>query len=290
MENQFTLPTPFDYLDYRRYLADYFSACRMGDSKFSLRAFAHRAGLPLSNSGLFNKLIAGKRNLTLDLRVKLAKALKLGSEEARYFDLLVQFNQSRDGEGQQYFYAQMAKFRKSKARVIKRDGYDYYSRWHYSIVRAFFGINGKEKNPAAIGQKIFPQLSTHEVEDSIRLLVKMGLVTKTANGYTLTDKHIATERENRDFVGKLRIQEMIRLSQEVFNHIPHGDREYSAMTMYISKQGYQILSERIRAFREEFKTLVSADQDEDRIYTLAIQFFPNNILPEWGTGAAPRKP
>jgi len=66
MQARPTPPSVFEYLDYRRYLADYFTARRISDANFSLRAFALKAGLPLSNSSFFSKVIAGKRNLTLE--------------------------------------------------------------------------------------------------------------------------------------------------------------------------------------------------------------------------------
>ena len=52
------------------------------DANFSLRAFALKAGLPLSNSSFFSKVIAGKRNLTLDLQFRIAKALKVDHAQA----------------------------------------------------------------------------------------------------------------------------------------------------------------------------------------------------------------
>ena len=285
MQARPTPPSVFEYLDYRRYLADYFTARRISDANFSLRAFALKAGLPLSNSSFFSKVIAGKRNLTLDLQFRFAKALKLPANEIKYFGLLVQFNQTRDPDGKKHFYAELARYGKSKARIIDKEGYDYYSRWQNSIVRAFFGIEQKENNPAAIGRRVFPQIPANEVEEAVSLLLRLGMISKTANGYALRDPNIATERENKDFVGKLRIQEMLRLAQDVFNHVPPGDREYSAMTVYISEQGYQALKDRIRTFREEMKSIVGADQGEDRIYTLGLQFFPNNRLPGWRPGA-----
>jgi uncharacterized protein (TIGR02147 family) len=279
--NQPSLPSVFDYLDYRRYLADWLTARRLIDPGFSLRAFALKAGLPLSNSSFFSKVISGKRNLTLDLQFRIAKALKLGATEIKYFGVLVQFNQSKDPEGKQHLYSELARYAKSKARIIGMEGYEYYSRWQNSSVRAYFGIDQKENNPASIGRKVFPQVPAKEVEDAIQLLLRLGMISRTANGFGLRDANIAVERENKDFVGKLRIQEMLKLAHDVFNHVPPGDREYSAMTVYISKQGYRSLQEKIRAFREEVKSLVGSDKGEDRIYTLGMQFFPNNQLPEW---------
>lgn len=281
MQTQTKPPSVFDYLDYRRYLSDYLTARRISDENFSLRAFAVKAGLPLSNSSIFSKVIAGKRNLTMDMQFRLAKAIKLSTNELKYFGLLVQFNQTKNPEGKQHLYAELAKYAKSKARIIDKEGYEYYSRWQNSIVRAFFGIDQKENNPTSIGKKVFPPIPAKEVEEAIALLLRLDLISKTANGFSLRDPNIATERGNKDFVGKLRIEEMLGLARDVFSHVPPEDREYSAMTVFISRQGYQALQEKIRVFREELKSLVAADRNEDRIYTLGMQFFPNSALPEW---------
>jgi uncharacterized protein (TIGR02147 family) len=275
------LPSIYDYLDYRRYLADWFEARRRTESGFSLRAFARKAGLPLSNSSFFSKVIAGKRNLTLDLQFRIAKALKLNSAEIKYFSLMVQMDQSKDPEGKRHLYAELAGHSKAKARVLGAEAHQYYSRWQNASVRAYFGLDQKENNPASIGRKVFPALPPSKVEDSIRLLLSLGLISKTANGYALRDRNIAVDPESKDSAGRLRILEMLKLAAEVFPHIPSQDRDFSAMTVYVSRQGYLQIREKIRAFREEVKAVVVADKAEDRIYTLAMQFFPNSQLPEW---------
>jgi uncharacterized protein (TIGR02147 family) len=197
MQAEIITPSVFDYLDYRRFLEDWFSSRRIADPKFSVRAFTRKAGLPISNSSFFSKVIAGKRNLTLDLRFKLVKALRLPHSETKYFELLVQFNQSKDAGSKQHFYGELARFRRSKARIIGKEGFEYYARWHYSIVRAFFGLDQRESNPAAIAEKVFPRLDVKEVEDAVRLLLGLGLITRTANGYALKDRHIARSGRTR---------------------------------------------------------------------------------------------
>ncbi len=275
------LPSVFDFLDYRRYLDEYFTARRLLDPRFSLRVFASRAGLPLSNSSLFSKIIAGKRNLTLDLQYKIAKALKLTSAESEYFGALVRFNQSKSGETREQLYKELGKYRKSKARILSKDAYAYYAHWRNTIIRAYIGINQHEKNPVAIGKAVFPTIPAKEVEASLQLLLQLGLIVKTANGYALSEANIATERENKDYVGKLRIEEMLKLAHDVFPHVPAEHREYSAMTVFISGKGYQAIQEKIRRFREEVKALVAEDQAEDRIYTMGLQFFPNSGFSGW---------
>lgn len=281
MPSQPTLPSVFEYSDYRRFLADWFEARRRTESGFSLRAFALKAGLPLSNSSFFSKVIAGKRNLTLDLQFRIAKALKLNPAEIKHFGLMVQMDQSKDPEGKRHLQAELAGHAKSKARILGGEAQEYYAKWQNASVRAFFGLDQKEKNPASIGRKVFPPLPAGKVEEAIRLLLSLGLISKTANGYALRDRNIAVDHETKDSVGRLRIQDMLALAAEVFPEVPAADRDYSAMTISVSKQGYQSIKDRIRAFRDEVKSLAQADKAEDRIYTLAVQLFPNTYLPEW---------
>ncbi len=276
------LPSVYDFLDYRQFLSDWFQARRRMDSGFSLRAFALKVGLPLSNSSFFSKVIAGKRNLTLDQQFRVGKALKLTPAEIKYFSLMVQMDQSKDPESKQHLYAELAGTSRSKARVLGAEAYEFYSKWHHASIRAFFGIDQKENNPAAIGKRIFPQVPPGKVEESIRLLLSLGLITRTANGFALRERSIAADAESREPVGRMRVLEMLKLASEVFPQVPAADRDFSTMTLYLGKQGYRALREKIRAFREEVKSLAESDKDEDRIYTLAMQFFPNLQLPEWG--------
>lgn len=233
-------------------------------------------------------MISGSRNLTVDVQYKIAKALKLSVSETQYFGVLVRYCQSKSSEAKDQLFRELAKYRKSKARIISKEGYDYYANWRNAVIRAYFGIHQKEKHPAIIGNSLFPPIAAPEVETSIRLLTQLGLITKTANGYTLRDTNIATERENKEYVGKLRIHEMLKLAQDAFPHLPAEHREYSAMTVFISKQGFQAIQEKIRAFREEVKSLVSNDHGEDRIYSLALQFFPNSQFPDDSKPSSPK--
>lgn len=281
MPAQPALPSIFEYTDYRRFMADWFEARRRTETGFSLRAFALKAGLPLSNSSFFSKVIAGKRNFTLDQQFRVAKAMKLTSAEIKYFGLMVQMAQTKDPDGKKHLQAELTGYVKSKARVLGQEAQGFYAHWQNASVRAFFGLDQKENNPAAIGRRIFPAIPAAKVEESIRLLLSLGLIVKTANGYALKERNIAADAESKESVGRLRILEMLRLAAEVFPVVPAADRDFSALTVYVSRQGYQAIRDKIRTFREELKTLVQADKSEDRIYTLAMQFFPNTRLPEW---------
>jgi uncharacterized protein (TIGR02147 family) len=270
----------FEYLDYRAFLGEYCRRAKEENPLFSNRHFAAKAGLPVSNASLLSKVIAGKRNLTLDLRFKFGKAMGLIGEEFRYFDLLVQFNQATRMEAKNHFYSELAKYRGSRAKIIKSDEYQYYSKWYFSVIRAFFGYNQKEKNPQTIARLLYPPVSPKEVEEAIKILLDLKLIKRLANGYAVTENHISTEREILDLAGKNRMYEMTRLAMETFDQVPAEWREYNALTVYISQDGFRSIKERIQSFREELREMVEKDRREDRVYTLTMHFFPNVVIPE----------
>ena len=80
----------FRYLDYRRFLADYYRARKARG--FSYRAFSRAAGLGAPN--YLKLVIDGQRNLTAAMAARFAHACGLSGEGADYFAQLVEFNQA----------------------------------------------------------------------------------------------------------------------------------------------------------------------------------------------------
>lgn len=276
------------YLDFREYLQDWLEWRRAQNPDFSQRVFAKEAGLPLSSSSLLPAVLKGRRNLSQNLRVQFAMALKLGERDARYFDLLVQFNQAKGMEEKNHFFGQLSKFRASRAQILQESQMEFFSKWTYSAVRNYFGMDSKQGNPSVIGAKLLPKVPAAEVQEAIRLLTDLGLIKKTANGYTVTDKHVFTSKDVQAKSARGHIKELTRMSMEVLDEIPPEARQYNALMFTISPEGFVTVKDRIRSFLEELREIIDRDQKEDRIYTLTLQLFPNSQRPtegEAGRGA-----
>lgn len=271
-------PQILQYLDYRDFIRDYCAHRKTADPGFSQRNFAREAGLPLSSSSLLPAILKGRRNLSQSLRVKFGKAMGLGDREYRYFDLLVQFNQAKGMTEKNHFFAQLAKFRSSRAHIVGETQYRYFSKWYYSAVWNFFGIEQKQRHPGAIAARIFPPITPAQAEESIKLLLELGLIKKTASGYAVTDKHLYTEKDVRAMAAKQHIQELTGMAMQVFDSVPADRRQYNALMFSISREGFQAVKDRIRSFQEELREIIDRDGKEDRIYTLTMQLFPNSRL------------
>src|SRR5690606_18848803 len=81
--------------------------------------------------------------------------------------------------------------------------------------------------------------------------------------------------------------ELTRMSMELLEKTPADLRQYNALMFTVSPRGFTTVKERIRSFLEELREILDRDRDEDRIYSLTLQLFPNSRLPASGDGASP---
>lgn len=269
-------PRILQYLDYRDFIRDHCDCRKSVDPGFSQRAFAREAELPPSCSSLLPSVIKGRRNLSANLRIKFAKALGLSERDFRYFDLLVQFNQAKGMIEKNHFFSLLTKFRSSRARIVGEGQYRYYSKWYYSAVWTYFGIDQKQRHPAVIASRIFPSMTVAQVEESIRLLLSLGLIQKTASGYATTDKHLYTEKDIHAIATRQHLHELTETAMQALETVPPDRRQYNALMFSVSEAGFQAVKDRIRSFQEELREIVDSDSREDRIYTLTMQLFPNS--------------
>ena len=270
-------PILLDHLDYRSYIRNFVAWQKAKDKTFSFRIFALRCGIPASSASFICRVISGERMLTSELCVKIAKGMGLSGRESGYFLTLVQFNQAKTMETKNHFFLELSKYRGSRAKVLGEDQFQFYNHWINQVVWAYFGAERNQMHPAAIAKRIFPAVAPRQVEESIALLLRLKLIKKLANGYAPTDTQITTDKEIRDIAAKRQLKEMIGLSLDVMDKVAASRREYNSLTMYMSRKCFETVKERIGSFREELRVLVENDCNEDCVYTLTMQLFPNTV-------------
>ncbi len=272
-------PALFDYLDYRDYLNDYFQWRKGGEPSFSLRTFMGKVSHGLSSSGILSAVLKGKRKLSPSLRLKFSKAMSLNEKESQYFTLLVQFNEAKSMDEKNHFFAQLSRFRSSRAKLVKEEQFGLYAKWFYLVVWCYFGMDQKQKNPVTIAKKLRPSVTTGQVEEAISVLMRLGLIRKTANGYAPTDAHIQTEAEVRELVAQHHHREFLDMAAHQLDAVASQDRQYQTLVFSASRLTFETVKERMATFQEELREIFSRDKNEDGIYTLSMQLFPNTKSP-----------
>ncbi|GEM_PF-275042 len=272
-------PRIFEYLDYREYLDCYFAFRKSQDRNFSLRTFSRLPGLALSSSSFISAVLMGRKNLRQNLRIRFGRAMDLKPGELEYFELLIQFNQSKSTEERHHYFRLLSRFHGSKARVLHEGQHRFYAHWYYGAVWNYFGIHPDRNNPALIGKSLLPPLSPHQVEDAIRVLLDLKLIKKMANGYAVTDRHLATGKAFRGSTARQHHREYLALAMESMERAPAEDRRLHVLSFSVSRPGLERMMARMDSFRAELREILAADTGEDRIYALALQLFPCSVMP-----------
>jgi len=264
----------FEYIDYRKLLADLYKEKRAENSFFSYRYIAQKVGF--SSAGFFANIIQGKRNISQEFIFGFAQLFKFKKAETEYFELLVNFDQAKNHEQKKYYFEKILSSKKSKLKTTEKQQYEFYSKWYYTAVREildiyqFDGVNYME-----LAKRVSPCITVSEAKKSVELLQQMGFIRKNKDGYfEQTDQFITTGYEAQSVAITNFLVSTIDLAREAVDRYPRDKRSMSALSFSISEEGFKAIDERLKTFRREVLEIAKADKKRDRIYHVNFQIFP----------------
>ena len=274
-----TPPAVTDYLDFRSYLKDWFRHRKEVQPGYSMRTFANNPSLGISSTSYMSNLLKGTRNLTQRQRLQFIKALKLEGAAGEYFDFLVQFNQAKSIEEKNYFFSHLSKHRGSQAKILLEKQYVFFAKWHHSVIYNYLGLEKAEWAPARIARHLAENLTAEEVQESLGLLLDMGLIKKTANGFGITDRHLVTRKVFQGEVAKTYHREFLRLASGALDRYAPERRQFNVLAFSVSDKGFASVKQRIDAFLQEVREIIDRDVDMNQVNVLNIQLFPGARIP-----------
>jgi uncharacterized protein (TIGR02147 family) len=263
----------YEYTNYRLFLKDFYES-KKAESGYTYREFAKDAGMN-STSWLLH-LIKGTKNLSADSIIRIAKALKLGKAETGYFEMLVPFTQAKTNSVKDHYFQRMLVLkRKLKVVKISEEQYEYYTKWHHPVIRSLACKMDFGEDYGKLGRCLLPPISDREAKKSVRLLEKLGMISRNAQGrHVLNSAVISTGDE----VASLNVinyhKQVSRLAEDAHDLSPKEERDISALTLGIGEEDFHRIKARIQAFRKEIMEMAQAASDADRVYQLNFQFFP----------------
>lgn len=272
-------PVVTDFLDFRSFLKEWFRYRKEIQPGYSMRTFAANPALGISSTSYMSNLLNGNRNLTQRQRLQFIKALKLEGTPAEYFDFLVQFNQARTLEEKNYFFAHLSKHRGSQAKILLEKQYEFFAKWHHSVIYNYLGLEKAEGAPARIAKHLAEELSPAEIQESLDLLLAMGLIRKTANGFGVTDRHLVSRKVFTGQVAKDYHREFLRLASRALDKFGPERRQFNVLAFSVSDKGFAAVKQRIDAFLQEVREIVDRDEGINQVNLLNIQLFPGAHIP-----------
>lgn len=274
------MPDIFKYLDYRRYLKDFYQAKkRQKGSAFSFRSFARDAGFSSPN---FLKLVMeGKRNLGVRGITQFAKGLRLNKQEAIYFKSLVHFKQvETDAERNKWYRRLATSKRYREIKEIERDQFDYYSNWYNVAIRELVLLDDFKEKAEWIAKKLAPPITAKQAKDSLELLQRLGFLKRDSKGRLIqAEQNISTAREVQSLAIANFHRQMIAQGSDSIEKTPPDKRDISSLTLAIPEGKFQEAKKRIQEFRRELNVLLSDDKESDSVYQVNFQIFNLTEVP-----------
>ncbi|MDB5051518.1 MAG: hypothetical protein JWO30_4589 [Fibrobacteres bacterium] len=264
----------FDYLDYRKYLAEYYRWKKSVNRHFSYRLIAEKAGI--ASTGYFSEVLSGRRNLTRAKIPKFSKAFNLSEAEEHYLSLLVAFTDAKTEAAKQIVYELLVAAMPVKTQRLKQSQREYFSKWYYVAVREALAVHEVRDNPEELASLLRPAITVSQTKAALRLLESLQLISRDAEGRwratqvsLLSQKDESTALLVRGFQG-----EMIDLARRALTEVTPQDRDISCVTMSVSAQGLERVKAVIKDCRKRILEIVQSDQNEDRVVQMNLQVFP----------------
>lgn len=268
------MKTIFEYVDYRKYLADYYDHMKGSTKFFTYRYFSQKAGFKSPNQ--LQLIIQGKRNLTESALFRICGFVKLNQSEIEYFKDLVAYNQAKTLEERNFHYQKLLGNKKCEnIRSLEQAQFEFFTKWYHAAVRelvAFPLFRGGEQE---IAKRLWPDVTPAQVRKSIALLERFGLIKKNPDGtFSQTAGGITVSPEVHSMALVQYHQEMLEISRRALSEHPFEDLNVSSVTVGVSKQTYEAIRVELEQFRKKILVMASEEKAAERVYQLNFQLFP----------------
>ena len=268
----------YDYLDYRKYLSDFYKDRKGCCPFFSFRYWAEKIGADASNIA---KIIQKKRHASTDIINKFMDFAGFDNREKQYFLALVKFNKAKTDQQSRLLFNELISIKTIKAETIREWQYAFYQKWYHTAIFAllyYYEFSGGSFRDLAL--QLSPPVSAEQARESVALLEKLGLIRRDDHGvYRHTTDLISTGEEWRNIAIHNFQEETIRLALESLRNHPRSVRDVSSVSLTVSGEDLTKIHELAKSFRKEILAIAKASERPDRVYHLNLQLFPmTNVL------------
>jgi len=286
LENSITsslMPILSDYMDYRLFLTDYYQA-KKNSTKASVRPYSYAifsAAADIKSPNYLKMIIEGKRNLSLDMVAKFAKACAFNKAQTDEFRLLVIFNQAEDPADRNYGLKQLSEYRveqKLKYGEFDRKVFEKVPNWIGWIIYALVDQQGVTFEASQLRDLLRGKAAESEITEALENLIKSGELMRDPVTHIITKakREEAPAEIPPDLVRKLQMQ-LMYLGLESLYQDKISEREFGSLTLSLTTKEFEDIKFKLRQFRKSLhkdNSIARMTSKGDRVYQLNLQLFP----------------
>ncbi len=269
-------PNIFDYIDFRKYLADWREA-----EKEMCPGLTHEflsAKLGQKNRTYFSDLEKGRRSIGQGMLERLIQLLDLSDNEAKYFRALVGYGQPTTCEEREFWFEQLIQLNNTPKRFVDRKTHSFYRKWYYTTIRAYLETCDFKNEYEKASRMLFGRVTPKEVREAIANLKSLGLIAVNDRGFLKpTDKVLVTgDLVRNELIRQYHLTNLNILRTIVEKDEP-GTHDSSQLTISVSREGIERIVKRIKQLRSEIISIAHKDVNRaERVYKIALHAYPES--------------
>jgi uncharacterized protein (TIGR02147 family) len=263
----------YRYLDFKKFLDAWFLSQKEQRNGISYRIFAKKG--EISSAGVVSNIVQGRRKLNLQTLPKFIRALELRDGEAKYFEVLVCYNQSSSSREKQMWYEQLFALLPDAEKETIEKQKEYFAKWYHSAIREAIAVIPVKYDYKTLSKFLKPSIGVVEVRKSVELLLSLDLLRRDEHEVlrpSLT--YMFSEREAGPEWTLAYQDQLIEMGRQSLWNFDESSRNISNLTFPVSEGGLRKISMMLDRFYRDLHDLFQMDQNEDRIYQLNMQLFP----------------
>lgn len=262
----------FDYLDYREFLRDYYTETKKNKPFFSYRYIGNHVGM---DSSYLIKVLQGSLHISSKKISSFVKLLNLDTHEAEFFETLVHFGRAKNEHETKIYFERLFTLSSVKAMKLEPFQFEFFQKWYYSAIWAIINCRPFDGNYNVLAETCMPAITVTDAKSAVRLLDKLGLISKMGDGcYHTTGQNVTTGFKWYSKTIENNQHEMIKLADESIDRFNKNLRDISTVTMCINKDALPEIRELITQFRSSLIKTVNGYDGKGRVYQLNVQLFP----------------
>jgi uncharacterized protein (TIGR02147 family) len=268
----------FTYLDYRKYLADYYSLCKSQDTAFSHRSFLKKAGIP--GTVYLQRIMTGKRKLSPKYIDNFVSALGLAKREARYFRTLAHYGNSRLISEKEPLLKELMEIRAQDNELcLQNNQLKFFGKWYYPVVLELLHFVDCRKDFSTLANMVNPRISAAQAAGAVKYLQKNGFLKRNEHGvYVPADAIVTTGPEARSTVLANFHRQNLAWCSDSLSIVESDDRDISSLTLGINHATYRQIKTEVQDFRKRLLALAAKDHDPDMVAHIGFQLMPRSKI------------
>jgi len=262
----------FSYIDYRKYLADFYAEAKGSSPFFSYQYMALKTSMDTSNLA---KVLLGKRHLPEKTIRHFKDLCRMNDAEFDYFVCMVRWAKARNEKKAQELFERLTQMQGTQPHVLDTLQFEYYRHWYHAAIYALLDVMYFTGNFRKLAAHLQPKITVQEAKDSVELLLKLGLVRIDEHKrYQPVQKTLSTGERWHSYAVNRFQKETIDLARRSLDEHDKTERDMSTLTFSASPADLAVLKKLTREYRRSVIELIGNSSGADKVYQLNCQLFP----------------